>query len=174
MTESAGTTSWIALGSNLAGEVGGPREQLESACAMLADLPGTEFLRRSSWYCSAPMGPVAQDDFINGVAEITTLLEPLALLESLQVIEAAHDRRREQHWGPRTLDLDILLYGDEVIESDRLVVPHPGIPQRNFVLYPLRELEPELEIPGIGAVSKLAAAVDSSGITCLADDGKER
>lgn len=173
MTESARTSAWIALGSNVPGEAGSPREQLESACAMLADLPGTEFLRRSSWYRSAPMGPVDQPDFINGVAEVATLLQPLALLDALQAIEVAHHRQRGLRWGPRTLDLDILLYGEAEIDSERLVIPHPGIPQRNFVLYPLREVEPELEIPGCGRVETLAAAVDSDGIERLeANDGQ--
>lgn len=168
MPENTGpVTAWIALGSNVAGDMASPEEQLESACEMLADLPGTRLLRRSSWYRSAPFGPVEQDDFINGVAELETLLQPHALLDNLLAIEIAHGRKREQRWGPRTLDLDILLHGDETIDSPRLQLPHPGIPERNFVLYPLRELEPGLEIPGMGSVAKLADAVSATGIERL-------
>ena len=159
--------AWVALGSNVAGELASPAEQLESACNMLGDLPGTRLLRRSSWYRSAPIGPVEQDDFVNGVVELETLLQPEALLDSLLAIEAAHGRKREQRWGPRTLDLDLLLYADEVIHSPRLQVPHPGIPERNFVLYPLQELEPGLDIPGMGRVAALADAVSAAGIERL-------
>lgn len=157
------TSAWIGLGSNL----GRPQEQLESACEMLADVPGTELLRCSSWYRSAPMGPVEQPDYLNGVAELHTLLEPEALLDTLQAIEKAHDREREVRWGPRTLDLDLLLYGSRRIDTPRLTVPHPGIRERNFVLYPLRELEPGLEIPGLGKVDALARQVGDEGLNRL-------
>lgn len=161
-----GSRAWIGLGSNL----GDSLATVQDACDMMADLPGTRLLRRSGWYRSAPMGPQDQDDFINGVAELETLLEPEALLDGLQAIEQAHGRERGRRWGPRTLDLDILLYGERRIDSERLTVPHPGIRQRNFLLYPLRELEPNLDIPGQGRVDELAAAIGEAGLERLADD----
>jgi 2-amino-4-hydroxy-6-hydroxymethyldihydropteridine diphosphokinase len=166
MTEPANTISaWIALGANL----GEPRRQLEAALLELDETPGIDVLRRSSWYRSAPFGPVEQDDFINGVAELHTRLGAHELLDVLQAIETAHGRRRELRWGPRTLDLDILLYADRVIETDRLTVPHPGIRERNFVLYPLHELEPDLEIPGLESVARLVERAGMGGLTRLAD-----
>lgn len=170
MTERAeSVTAWIALGANL----GEPRRQLEAALVELDATPGISVRRRSNWYRSIPFGPVEQDDFINGVAELATRLGPIELLDVLQAIETAHGRTREQRWGPRTLDLDILLYANQVIETDRLAVPHPGIRERNFVLYPLHELEPELEIPGLGSVASLVAGLAGQkgmdGLTRLAD-----
>jgi 2-amino-4-hydroxy-6-hydroxymethyldihydropteridine diphosphokinase len=115
------------------------------------------------------MGPQDQPDFINAVARLQTKLTAEQLLEELQRIERLHGRQKTRHWGPRTLDLDILLYGDEVIESRRLTVPHPGIAQRNFVLYPLAELDSGLQIPGVGVVQALLARSSQDGLTRLAD-----
>jgi 2-amino-4-hydroxy-6-hydroxymethyldihydropteridine diphosphokinase len=101
------------------------------------------------------MGPQDQPDYVNAVVRLSTALSPEALLDGLQDIERRHGRQRVRHWGPRTLDLDILLYGKQQIVGPRLRIPHPGIATRDFVLYPLAEIDSELEIPGLGGVSEL-------------------
>ncbi len=145
---------YIGLGSNL----GQPQEQLREALNELDQMPQTRLQLSSSFYLSSPMGPSDQPDFVNGVAELVTELPPLELLDQLQAIEHAHGRERGMRWGPRTLDLDLLLYGDQVMHSERLTVPHPGIAKRAFVLAPLAEIAPTLEVPGLGDVASLWAA----------------
>ncbi len=152
--------AYIGLGSNL----GKPRDQLERAVAELAALPASRLIAVSSLYTSTPMGPQDQPDYINAVAAIDTRLPPEPLLDALQAIEQAHGRVRTRHWGPRTLDLDLLLYGDEVITTPRLSVPHPGIAERGFVLYPLAEVAPTLRLPDGRAVAALRAACDAAGL----------
>ena len=148
------TRAYIGLGSNLAD----PLQQLRSACTALAALPHTEMAAVASVYASAPMGPQDQPDFLNTVAAIDTKLDPLPLLGALQAIEQQQLRQREQRWGPRTIDLDILLYGDVVVNTPRLVIPHPGLPERNFVLVPLQELTgSKLVLPGGEELGTLAA-----------------
>ena len=134
--------AYIGLGSNLEG----PLAQVNCAFDELAELPLTSLLARSSIYSSHAVGP-EQPDYINAVALLDTRLAPLALLDALQAIEQAHQRVRIQHWGPRTLDLDLLLYGDQIIEEERLTVPHPYLTQRSFVLYPLADITPNLHLP---------------------------
>lgn len=130
------TAAYIALGSNL-----GDRENhLRRAVIALAALPRTRLDRVSSVYRSAAVGPGTQPDYLNAVARLTTDLSAIALLDALQRIERDQGRVRDVRWGPRTLDLDLLLYGDETITSPRLTVPHPRMQQRHFVLYPLREI----------------------------------
>ncbi len=141
----------VGLGSNL----DDPRRQLESAFEALATLPESVLVARSSLYRSAPMGPADQPDYLNAVAELDTQLAPLALLDALQDIEQAQRRVRSRRWGPRTLDLDLLLYGDRQIDLPRLQVPHPGLHQRCFVLLPLLEVAGDIEIPRRGRVSAL-------------------
>ena len=133
----------IGLGSNLQS----PVEQVRTALTELNTLPQSHLLRASSLYRSSPMGPADQPDYINAVALIETTLTAHELLQQLQRIEQQHQRVRERHWGPRTLDLDLLLYGDECINSADLVVPHPGLCERNFVLIPLFEIAPDLRLP---------------------------
>jgi 2-amino-4-hydroxy-6-hydroxymethyldihydropteridine diphosphokinase len=113
------------------------------------------------------MGPQDQPEYINAVASLETNLQAEALLDALQAIEQAQGRVRDERWGPRTLDLDILLYGDEVIDSDRLTIPHPGLSEREFVLYPLYELAPDLMIPGLGSLASLYQHCDANGIERL-------
>ena len=110
---------------------------------------------------TAPVGGIAQADFINAVAELDTALPALDLLHALFAIERAHgrDRSREQRWGPRTLDLDVLIYGDEIITLDGLSVPHPRMAERRFVLAPLAEIAPDVMIPGIGRVDRVLAGL---------------
>lgn len=150
--------AWIGLGSNL----DDPFLQVQTALQELAQLPQTRLLRASRLWHSKPMGPQDQPDYVNAVAELETSLEPLALLDQLQALEQSHRRVRLQHWGPRTLDLDLLLYDQQQINHPRLQVPHPGLTQRSFVLAPLAELEPELLIPGHARVSQLLSALPDS------------
>jgi 2-amino-4-hydroxy-6-hydroxymethyldihydropteridine diphosphokinase len=143
--------AFIGLGSNLEN----PESQLRRAVQTLDSLSGCSVLAVSSMYRSAPMGPQDQPDYVNAVAQLATVLSPDALLDQLQGVEQVHGRTREQHWGPRTLDLDILLYGDEVIVTERLQIPHPGLALRNFVLYPLAEIDDRIVVPGLGSVKSL-------------------
>lgn len=134
---------YIGLGSNLADPLG----QLARAVTAIASLPGTSLIAQSPFYRSSPIGPQDQPDFINGAVKLNTTLPPLVLLDHLQRIENAHGRLREKHWGPRTLDLDVLLFGDSPVQNERLTVPHPELTNRDFVLQPLLDLNPELILP---------------------------
>ena len=145
------TRAWIGLGSNL----DNPRDHVIEAFHELAETEGISMVARSSLYLSEPLGPQDQPDFVNAAAVIETTLDPLSLLEVLQAIEQRHGRQRERHWGPRTLDLDLLLYDDEQIRHPELTVPHPAIAERSFVLLPLQEIAPGLVIPGLGSVESL-------------------
>ena len=159
------TEVYIGLGSNLQQ----PIAQVQQALQALAALPTTQLLGHSRLYRSTPMGPAGQPDYINAVAALETSLSALDLLLALHAIERAQGRIRDgQRWGPRTLDLDILLYGDECINLAQLIVPHPGLHERNFVLYPLHEIAPGLVIPGRGALSDLVARCPASGLEPIA------
>lgn len=158
------TLAWIGLGSNLAD----PKAQVRSGIEALSQLPECAVRAQSSLYRSAPLGNPEQPDYINAVARIETALQPLDLLHALQAIEAAHGRDRGSgHWGPRTLDLDLLIYGDRQIQSDPLTIPHPGIPQRNFVLCPLLEIDSNMWIPGLGPARELLERAGMWGIERL-------
>ncbi len=153
--------AYIGIGSNLVA----PEQQARAAIRALAALPDTLLQRVSSLYRSAPMGPQDQPDYVNAVACLHTSLTPLQLLDQLQQIEQQQGRvRKAERWGPRTLDLDLLLYGDEIIDQPRLTVPHYGLTERAFVLYPLAEIAPELQLPGGMAVATLLASVSSDGL----------
>lgn len=154
--------AYIGLGSNLED----PLAQVTRAFAELADLPTTALLARSSIYTSRAIGP-AQPDYTNAVALLDTQLAPIALLDALQAIEQAHQRVRVQHWGPRTLDLDLLLYGDQTIAVERLTVPHPYLSQRSFVLYPLAEITPNLHLPDGTPLAELLSCCPADGLTRL-------
>jgi 2-amino-4-hydroxy-6-hydroxymethyldihydropteridine diphosphokinase len=154
---------FIGLGSNLVD----PHDQILSAQQDLAALPQTVCISHSSLYKSPPMGPQDQPDFINAVSAIDTTLAPDTLLNHLQQIEQQHGRVKQRHWGERTLDLDILLYDNWQIEDAHLHVPHKGIAERAFVLYPLAEIAPNLEIPGLGPIAKLLALCPKSGLERL-------
>ena len=146
------TTAFVGLGSNLEE----PVRQIELAIELLKAIPDTELVSRSSLYRSAPLGTIAQPDFVNAVARIVTVLNAHSLLQSLQEIEHLQGRVRGERWGPRVLDLDLLVYGSTSIDQPTLTVPHPGIAERNFVLLPLQEIAPDLVIPGLGCVSDIA------------------
>lgn len=144
--------AYIALGSNLHT----PLEQLKRALNALAQLPQTQLMAVSSFYRSKPLGPQDQPDYLNAAVEISTALSPLALLDELQRIENEQGRVRLRRWGERTLDLDILLYGDEVIQSERLTVPHYDMHNREFVIVPLVEIAPNLILPNGQKLAELA------------------
>ncbi len=153
--------AYIGVGSNL----DDPRAQVLSAFAKLAQIPSTRVVLTSPIYRSQPFGPVKQPDFANAVVGILTQLEPRAVLANLQDIELAQGRPRErERWGPRVIDLDLLVYGQQRRADPDLTVPHPGIVERNFVLYPLADIAPDLEIPGLGRVTELKARLSSEGL----------
>lgn len=129
-------TVFIALGSNL----NNPIYHLEKGIRDINHLPKTRIIKRSSLYKSKPVGPQNQPDYINAVVKVFTDYEPISLLDILQGIENKHHRKRAKRWGPRTLDLDILMFNDLIINHERLVIPHPEIINREFVLIPLREI----------------------------------
>ncbi|RUO20370.1 2-amino-4-hydroxy-6-hydroxymethyldihydropteridine diphosphokinase [Aliidiomarina iranensis] len=155
---------YIALGANLQE----PAAAITSALKVLSEHSDIHQLQYSALYHSKPMGPQDQPDYVNAVASFATSLEPLAILDLLQAIEHAHGRLRERRWGPRTLDLDILLIDNNIIDHPRLQVPHPGIELREFVLIPLAELAPELDLPNGRSVKLLAHAIPDNGLTILA------
>ncbi|HQR50729.1 MAG TPA: 2-amino-4-hydroxy-6-hydroxymethyldihydropteridine diphosphokinase [Methylophilaceae bacterium] len=154
--------AFIALGSNLQD----PAAQVKRALQELAEVPGTQLIRASSLYRTAPMGYDRQPDFINAVAEIATMLKPLPLLHALLALEDGHGRERPFPNAPRVLDLDLLLYDDLTMETPELTLPHPRMSARGFVLLPLAEIAPELPIPEHGKAADLA-------LQCL-DQGVER
>ncbi len=157
---------YIGLGSNLAE----PVQQLRSALAALAALPHTQLLASSSFYASDPLGPADQPRYVNAVAMLDSALQPHVLLDALQRIELEQGRtRKAERWGPRTLDLDILLFGNRILDDARLQVPHYHMHARPFVLYPLAELAPELRLPDGRALDELLAACPFVGLERLGD-----
>jgi 2-amino-4-hydroxy-6-hydroxymethyldihydropteridine diphosphokinase len=159
--------AWLGLGSNLQQ----PENQLKDALGRLGSVEGIEILRVSHFYRTPPWGDERQDDFINAVAQIETGLEPIPLLHELQSIENVMGRQRnERRWGPRVIDIDLLLYGEEQFQSEELELPHPRMHERAFVLMPLCELDATLKIPGHGAAGELLKQLDCGGIFQL-DDG---
>ena len=154
------TVAFVGLGANLAA----PRRQLRAALDELARLPRTRVTAHSALYRSAPLGHLEQPDFINAVARLETGLEPEALWAALQGTERAHGRERRFRDAPRTLDLDLLLYDDARIDSPALTVPHPRMHERAFVLLPLTEIEPEVQIPGRGSARALLAGCAGQAI----------
>ena len=149
--------AYIGLGSNL-----GDRERtIEQAVALLRAGPGVEVVSESTLRETEPWGPVAQPRFLNCAVEVETSLEPRALLGVLLDVERRLGRVREERWGPRTIDLDLLLYGDAALDEPGLTVPHPRLHERAFVLEPLHELDPTLVVPGRGPVEELLRALQS-------------
>ncbi len=154
------TISYLGLGSNL----DGPEKHLKTALDDIGHIDQTHILACSSFYKSPPLGPQDQPDFINCVAKLETGLSAHMLLSALQEIEDQHGRKRERLWGPRTLDLDILLFGERVINDEDLTVPHPQMRNRGFVLVPLTEIDPDISIPGLGKASNLISSLDINSI----------
>lgn len=149
---------YIGLGSNL----DNPRQQVMNACLALKQLPQSRLIAASSLYSSKPVGPQDQPDFINAVAAIDTTLAPEALLDQLQAQEQRQGRVRRRHWGERTIDLDLLLYGEHCILTERLTVPHKELTKRSFVVVPLLEIAPALSLPNGRKIHELDAAEDQS------------
>lgn len=153
--------AYVGLGSNL----DDPAVQVRHGLAALSRLPGTRVLRQSSLYGSRPLGPVSQPDYVNAVAALLTQLEVTDFFSRLRQLERSLGRTiQHQRWGPRRIDLDLLLFAQLRLENEQLRLPHPGIVERNFVLYPLAEVAPELPVPGCGLVAELAARVSPEGI----------
>lgn len=153
------TTAYIGIGANL----GEARKTVEYAIERLAHIPQTRLLQSSSLFLTAPIDS-SGDDYINAVAELTTELDAQSLLEHLQALELACGRERPYRNAPRTLDLDILLFGSAVINSEHLCVPHPRMCERAFVMIPLLQLNPAITIPGKGAAHQYIPAVAGQGI----------
>jgi len=150
--------AYIGVGSNL----NDPPAQVRRAFGKLAELTATRVILTSPIYRTPAFGPVDQPDFANAVVGLLTQLSPRELLNGLKSIEAAQGRpkpEQRQRWGPRVIDLDILVYGRERLQEPDLTVPHPGIVERNFVLYPLSDIAPHLDIPGLGRVTELKGRV---------------
>jgi len=156
--------AYVAVGSNL----DDPAQQVGSALARLAQLPECRLVLRSPLYRSTPLGPQDQPDFINAVAGMLTTLEPLAMLHTLKDLEVAMGRAQPVvRWGARRIDLDLLVHGNTTLVSEVLTLPHPGVPVRNFVLYPLCAIAADLWIPGLGVVRDLTSRVSAQGLQRL-------
>ncbi len=156
------TIAYIAVGSNLSD----PVTQANQAIEALKQLPKSRFIAASSLYSSTPMGPQNQPDYINAVVAVETDLLPLELLDCTQAIEQEQGRvRKDERWGPRTLDLDIILYGKEVMDSERLTIPHYGMRVREFVLYPLAEIAPSLQLPDGTMLEEILKSVPLNGLS---------
>jgi len=157
--------AYVGLGSNL----NGPAGQIASAFDLLARIPCTRLISRSSLYRSAPFGGIEQPDFVNAAAALLTRLTARKLLDALQQIETQRGREPgDIRWGPRVLDLDLLVHGGEQIEETGLIIPHPGIAERNFVLLPLMEIAPGLEIPGLGRITAISVNNNEPHISRIA------
>jgi 2-amino-4-hydroxy-6-hydroxymethyldihydropteridine diphosphokinase len=156
--------SFVAIGSNL----DGPVIQVSRALRALAAIADTRLVARSRLYCNPAVGPVAQPDFVNAVAALDTALGARALLDALLAIEAGFGRERGAvRWGPRVIDLDLLVHGAECHDEADLIVPHPRLGERRFVLEPLAELAPDLQIPGVGVVRELLAQVPAAALRAV-------
>jgi len=160
--------AYVAIGSNLAD----PQRQVEQAFDALSRMPGTTLVRRSGLWRSRPMGPQDQPGFVNAAAGLLTALGPRELLEAMQAIERRVGRTPPaQRWGPRVIDLDLLAFSDESRDEPGMTLPHPGLPQRNFVLYPLAEIAAELWVPGFARVCRLREQVSPEGVERLGERG---
>ena len=152
--------AYIGIGSNL----GDSTARVEAAFDAIGAIPDTRLLARSRLYRTRPFGPVQQGDFVNAVAGVLTQLAAHMLLDALRAIETTAGRVRAERWGPRTLDLDLLVYAQQRIDADGLSVPHPGIAERGFVLAPLHDIAPTLSVPGVGRVADLLRRLPDDGI----------
>jgi len=162
-------TCYIGLGSNLANDLGSPVEHLQQALVSMQDHESIRDVSVSSFYASAPMGPQDQPNFVNAVAGFQTTLAPFELLTFCQQLEQQAKRARLRRWGERSLDVDILLYGDIQMTAPQLTIPHAGLPERNFVLIPLKELAPDLKISGI-AIQNYSQSADWTDLTRLSNN----
>ena len=156
--------SWIHACIGIGSNLDDPVAQVRQALVALETIDGTRLIAASSLYRNPPMGPIDQPDYVNAVATLLTTLSPRDLLAELQDLEHRQGRVRQgrDRWGPRRLDLDILTYGNRTVTEPALQIPHPGISERNFVLFPLFEIAPQLDIPGLGLVANLVLEADAS------------
>jgi 2-amino-4-hydroxy-6-hydroxymethyldihydropteridine diphosphokinase len=155
--------AYVAIGSNLES----PRERVLEAMTHIATLSTVRSLMGSRLYLSRPMGPQDQEDFVNAAVGFLTTLKPRELLTELLNIERAMGRNRQERWGPRVIDLDLIWMVDGAVAEPGLTVPHPGVSIRNFVLYPLADIAPTIKIPEIGTVLDLKRSVGGDGISVL-------
>ena len=157
--------AYIGIGSNL----NDPAAQVRTACETLAELPDSRLVAVSDLYSNPPMGPQDQPDYVNAVAGLLTTLAPEAMLQALQALEKQQGRVRakDDRWGPRVIDLDLLVYGGRTISSPGLNLPHPGISERNFVLFPLCDIAPTLVVPGQGTAELLAQRMGDEALQAL-------
>ena len=170
LTERVRVVAYIALGSNLAGDLDGPASQVIRALQSIDNLAKTKLVKQSSLYQSAPVGYANQADFINAVAEVSTQLTPQELLDALLHIESKAGRERPFANAPRVLDLDLLLYDDITVHTEKLTLPHPRMFERAFVLLPLAEISPNLTLLNHGSIVKLAQSVQTQGIKKIETD----
>lgn len=159
-----GSAVWVPAYVGIGSNMGDSTARVRNAFDALAGLPRTRLIARSRLYRTRPFGPVPQGDFINAVAGLLTQLDAHALLEGLRGIEQSAGRVRSERWGPRTLDLDLLVFGAERVQTEQLTVPHPGIAERGFVLAPLHDVAPALDVPGAGRVEVLLRQLADDGI----------
>jgi 2-amino-4-hydroxy-6-hydroxymethyldihydropteridine diphosphokinase len=155
--------AYVAIGSNL----NDPQARVHEAFERLALLPATRLVLRSRLYSTQPMGPQDQPCFVNAAAGLLTQLGARELMDSLLQIETTMGRHRQERWGPRVIDLDLIWMLGETVDEPGLTVPHPGVSTRNFVLYPLADIAPALRIPGHGNVSELLRRAGDAGISVL-------
>ena len=168
MVEPAPGVGWIPAFIGLGSNLDGPVEQVRRALDALASVADSRLVAASRLYRSDPVGPPGQPDYVNAVAKLETRLTPARLLNELQRIERRQGRVRALRWGPRTLDLDLLLYGDLTVDEPRLRVPHPRLAERSFVLRPLAELlAGDAELPELGRLDRLLAACPQDGTEAL-------
>jgi 2-amino-4-hydroxy-6-hydroxymethyldihydropteridine diphosphokinase len=163
IARTATAEAFVALGANLEN----PVRQVQQAISELGAIERTRVLAISSLYRTAPVGYADQPDFINAVAKLKTGLSPHELLDALHIIENRHGRQRSVRNAPRTLDLDLLMYGSHEIREDDLTLPHPRMHERAFVLLPLAEIAPDVDVPGRGPLSQLVGQVDRGGVEKL-------
>lgn len=163
MAKPAWRAAYVAIGSNL----NDPLAQVQTALVRLASLPQTRALLRSRLYKTRPMGPQDQPYYVNAAAGLLTQLCARELLDALLQIEESMGRKRQERWGPRVIDLDLVWMPGETVDEPGLTLPHPGVSMRNFVLYPLADIAPTLAIPGHGNVSELLRAVGDDGIAVM-------
>ena len=164
-----GNTHWypayVGIGSNL----DGPVRQVQDAIGLLGEVPEIRLVAASSLYRSGAFGGIEQPDFVNAVVAVLTTLTPGGLLAQLQAIESRQGRERDElRWGPRVIDLDLLVYSAEEIDGPKLTLPHPGIGERNFVLLPLAEIAPDLAVPGLGRVASIPVSRVEPSISRIA------
>ena len=158
--------AYVSIGSNL----GEPRARVREACERIGALPATRLLGRSRSYRSQPLGPQDQPQFVNAAVGVLTTCSARELLTSLLAIERAMGRERRERWGPRIIDLDLIWMTGAPIDEPGLRLPHPGVRDRNFVLYPLAEIAPTLDIPGCGRVAELKERAGDAGLWVLSEE----